>query len=385
MANTYLIGLPGMGKQTLMYEMILNDIERRRGVVFIDPHGSAIDALLPYLPRSRMDDIILFDPSDPQHLIPWCPLDVSGDPSLIASMIESAIKDAAGYGNTSTPTMSLYIRNAIYALLESNQPLVGLPFILMSEAYRRTILQAVSDPLVTKFWEAFEGLGPKERRQEIASTFNKAFALILDKRIRHTLTLTQSAFSIGDVFKGKILLVRLPQGSLGREQVQTIGAMLLAQFHLSAMAGGKNPPTSVYIRDAQKFDGTIVADMFASLSDYGVSVTVSNQNLGQLSPDLLAAILGNSHRQYIFRISIKDDLVLNQDIRPKHSVTQLYELPPMTAREFHDLQVTDHTVMPIRSVRDDRMPALVREHMRHNFAQRASKLERAFKAFLRAA
>jgi len=67
--HTYLIGQTGTGKSTLFQAAALQDMEAGEGVCFIDPHGEVIDWLLPRIPAHRAQDVILFDPSDPEALL----------------------------------------------------------------------------------------------------------------------------------------------------------------------------------------------------------------------------------------------------------------------------------------------------------------------------
>ena len=62
--HVYVIGKSGTGKTTLLRNMILQDIEAGRGVGVIDPHGDLASELLDYIPRSRTDDVVYFDPAD---------------------------------------------------------------------------------------------------------------------------------------------------------------------------------------------------------------------------------------------------------------------------------------------------------------------------------
>ncbi|MEL4383209.1 hypothetical protein, partial [Shewanella algae] len=53
-----------VGKSTLFQNACLQDIQNGEGVCYIDPHGESIDWLLEHIPASRLEDVILFDPSD---------------------------------------------------------------------------------------------------------------------------------------------------------------------------------------------------------------------------------------------------------------------------------------------------------------------------------
>src|SRR4051812_6229386 len=62
--HMYMVGKTGVGKSTIFQNMCLQDIENHQGVCFIDPHGDSIDWLLTQIPKNRLEDVILFDPSN---------------------------------------------------------------------------------------------------------------------------------------------------------------------------------------------------------------------------------------------------------------------------------------------------------------------------------
>jgi hypothetical protein len=73
--HVYIIGKTGMGKSTLLENMLYSDIMSGRGVGLIDPHGDLADTILANIPKSRTNDIVLFDPSDTEYPIAFNMLD----------------------------------------------------------------------------------------------------------------------------------------------------------------------------------------------------------------------------------------------------------------------------------------------------------------------
>src|SRR5436190_22594872 len=63
-----IFGKSGVGKTTLMRNMIVADIFSGNGVTVIDPHGGLIDDLLETIPKSRTNDVIYFNPADPERV-----------------------------------------------------------------------------------------------------------------------------------------------------------------------------------------------------------------------------------------------------------------------------------------------------------------------------
>src|SRR5436189_838175 len=64
-SHIYIIGKTGTGKSTLIETMALQDLERGSGFALIDPHGDLVARIAQRIPRSRRDDVIYFDITDP--------------------------------------------------------------------------------------------------------------------------------------------------------------------------------------------------------------------------------------------------------------------------------------------------------------------------------
>src|SRR4051794_30244600 len=62
-------GKSGVGKTTLLRNMILADLHAGNGVTVVDPHGSLIDDLLQVIPRHRTNDVIYLNPAHPDRVI----------------------------------------------------------------------------------------------------------------------------------------------------------------------------------------------------------------------------------------------------------------------------------------------------------------------------
>ncbi|MCK4919157.1 MAG: DUF87 domain-containing protein, partial [Candidatus Pacebacteria bacterium] len=67
--HTYVIGKTGMGKTNLLENMIISDIKAGRGVAVIDPHGDLAEAVLNFVPASRINDVVYFNPADVDYPI----------------------------------------------------------------------------------------------------------------------------------------------------------------------------------------------------------------------------------------------------------------------------------------------------------------------------
>jgi len=153
--HAYIIGKTGMGKTTLLLNMILSDIMSGEGVGVVDPHGDLAETLLDYIPPQRINDVIYFSPSDIDYPISLNILEktiperrhivVSG----LLSVFRRLWKEFWG------PRMEHIFRNAILALLEypGNSTLLGIQRMLQDSDYRDRVVKKINDPVVKAFWE----------------------------------------------------------------------------------------------------------------------------------------------------------------------------------------------------------------------------------------
>ena len=60
--HVHIIGVPGTGKSSLLFNLIRQDIEAGEGVAVLDPHGDLVEQILTVIPPERIKDVILLDP-----------------------------------------------------------------------------------------------------------------------------------------------------------------------------------------------------------------------------------------------------------------------------------------------------------------------------------
>lgn len=132
--HTYIIGKTGMGKSTLLENMIYSDILAGRGVGLIDPHGDLAETILRSIPKSRTNDIVLFDPADTEFPIAFNMLE-SPSPELrpiVGSGLVSIFKKM--FADSWGPRLEYILRNTILTLLRVPEAtLVSIPLILTNE------------------------------------------------------------------------------------------------------------------------------------------------------------------------------------------------------------------------------------------------------------
>lgn len=70
----------------------------------------------------------------------------------------------------------------------------------------------------------------------------------------------------------------------------------------------------------------MLANMLPGLRKYGVGLTLANQHLHQLEPEIGSAVLGNAGTLISFRVGAEDAPYLAREFQPKFEVLNLLSL-----------------------------------------------------------
>jgi hypothetical protein len=339
--HIYIIGKTGMGKSTLLENMIVSDIVKGRGVGVIDPHGDLIEAVQRCIPKSRSNDVIFFDPSDVDHPISFnvlhCP-----DPqqrTLTASGLMSVFTKL--WPGTFSGRMEHVLRNTLLALLEfEGSSMLGIMRMYADEQYRRKVVANVSDPLVKSFWDdEYASWSDKYRTEAVAAIQNKVGQLLSTPLIRNIVGQVQSKLSVRDAMdSGKIVLVNLSKGKLGEDASAFLGSMLVTKFQIDAMSRADIPEAErrdffLYVDEFQNFATASFATILSEARKYRLSLTMANQYVSQLllgdtgNTQLRDAVFGNVGTLVSFQIGAEDAEVFSEQFELAVTANDILSLP----------------------------------------------------------
>jgi hypothetical protein len=185
--HIYVIGKTGMGKTALLANMAIQDILAGRGVGFIDPHGEAAEEILDFVPRSRINDVVYFNPADIEYPIAFNVMErVSPEHRhLVASGLMGVFKKI--WPDVWSARMEYILNNTILALLEyPNTTLLGINRMLADPEYRKKIVEKVTDPVVKSFWvNEFARYTQRYEVEATAAIQNKVGQFISNPLIRN--------------------------------------------------------------------------------------------------------------------------------------------------------------------------------------------------------
>lgn len=331
--HMYAIGKSGTGKSTLLANMIINDLKHNEGLAVVDPHGDLIETVLDYIPRHRINDVIVLDPSDPLAVVKLNLFEGGSvvHRELIASGIVAIFQKM--YANSWGPRLEYILRNALLTLLEQNAKLEDVLRILTDEKYRARVVDKLEDKVLKNFWEAeFNTMPERQRMEAISPILNKVGQFVTSPLIRNVVNTTSSSFDIEDVMNsGKILLVNVSQGKLGEDNSALLGAMIITKIQLAAMsrvymAEADRRDFFLYIDEFQNFATTSFVKILSEARKYRLSLILANQYMAQIPDEVKAAIFGNAGSMVSFILGAQDADWMQKEFGNKYSQEDLVSL-----------------------------------------------------------
>ncbi|MCK5460530.1 type IV secretion system DNA-binding domain-containing protein [Candidatus Gracilibacteria bacterium] len=329
--HVYVIGKTGMGKSTLLENMIRSDLEAGKGVCVIDPHGDLAEAVLRFIPKKRTNDVIIFDPSDREFPLAFNMLEGKNPEqrSLIASGLIGVIKklNEDSWG----PRLEHFLRNTVLALVEApDTTMLGITRMLVDPIYRQKILHFVKDPMVLSFWKTeFSALSPAKLAEAVGPIQNKVGQFLSTPIIRNIVGQPKSTLDLRFAMDtGKIVIVNLSKGKIGEDNSTMLGSMMITKFQIDAMSRADIPEKdrrdfSLFVDEFQNFATDSFATILSEARKYKLSLTMANQYLAQMSDEVAAAVFGNVGSLLSFQVGIDDAKILSEQfdeerIQPIH-------------------------------------------------------------------
>ncbi len=332
--HMYAVGKTGTGKSTLLRNMIIDDIQKGRGVCVVDPHGDLISHVLDYIPADRVDDVVYFNPADTEFPVGFNLLE-SVDPSyrnIVASGLMSIFTKL--WANVWSARMEYILRNVVLALLEyDGATMLEAMRLLVDPGFRRKVLAKVKDPVVSDFFmNEYEKYDPKYRTESIAAIQNKIGQFLSSSIIRNIMGQEKSSFDMRNIMdSGKIFLVDLSVGKIGEDNAALLGSMVITKIQLAAMSRANIPEEErrdfyLYVDEFQNFATDSFAVILSEARKYHLNLIITHQYIAQMSETVAAAVFGNVGTIISFRVGSTDAGVLEREFSPVFNADDLVRL-----------------------------------------------------------
>ncbi len=315
MQHVYVLGKTGTGKSTLLQTLFMQDISAGRGCILLDPHGDLSSAIARETPVCHQGRLRYVDVADEHCVFGYNPL--KAVPKELIPLAASGLLETFRhhFGEKAWGSRMEHIfRNTLYALLQYQE--ASLPDVLrmLSEKeFRAHVLTRVTNPQVIYFWQVeFTKLWGNTLFEAIAPIQSKVGAMLTDPKLRQFLVDFNEPLSLRKAMdEGQIVIVNLARGVLGADTSNLLAGLLLQTIALAALSRQSMPeharrPCHLYLDEFEHFLTPGTAGMLSEVRKVGLSVTLANQYLYQLTDGVKAAVMGNVGTVIAFRVGPED-------------------------------------------------------------------------------
>jgi|LauGreDrversion4_2_1035121.scaffolds.fasta_scaffold33946_2 hypothetical protein len=338
--HLYVLGKSGNGKSCFLQLLVKSDIDNGFGCAVLDPHGDLTDEILKTIPKHRLKDVVIFDPSDLNHPPSFNPMIPIRPDLKVRVMLSFLDTFKRVFGDGWSDKMDHLLRYAINALLNiPGASIVSLRRLLSDDDFRREVVARSTDESVRRFWE----VEFPSRRQEfeegpVSQLLNRLDELLATDMIRNILGQPTNTFDFRDFIDSrKIVLFKISKGVLGAENASLLGSLIIWKLYEAAMSRADIPVESrqdfyFYVDEFQNFATPSFGEILSESRKYRLCLTFANQFLGQLPQTVKETIFGNVANLACFRVGAQDAAVVAQEFKPRFGAEDLMNLP---LREFY--------------------------------------------------
>jgi len=303
--HTYILGRSGMGKTTLLVNMISQDIKAGRGIGVIDVKGEdMIEEILKIIPPERVNDVILFDITDEKHPFSFNILNVKKEKQSqaiqqIVYIFERATGDPmpSQMANFCMALVDAVVKNKKIYTLEDVRDMLHDEFLL------REVIDGIEDSRSLKYWEtAYKKVSDASKD----GIYRRLSPILLDPTAYNILCQKEMKIDFDDIMNNKkIFLAKIPLGRYPYSY-KFYSSLLMAKIQLTAMSRTQavKSPFYLYVDEFQNFADETFEKIIDQARSAQLHLTLSHQRAVQVEGKILSACKGAGT---IILLPVEDD------------------------------------------------------------------------------
>lgn len=329
----YVIGQTGTGKSSILQVMARQDMQNGDGMCIVDPHGSLVEDLLPYVPKERVDDVIIFNPADLERPLGLNLLEAQTEEekdmvALDAMNIMLKMFDEETFG----PRIQDYFRNGCLTLMSHPEGgcITDIVRLFTDDAYQRACVKHVSNPVVKSFWTKQMAQTGQREKQEMIPYFSAKFgAFVTNSMMRNIIGQRKSAFDFSKVMDGKkLLFMNLSKGVTGEINSKLLGLIIVSKIQMAALRRQKQLKEErsdffLYIDEFQNYVTDSIESILSEARKYRLGLCIAHQYLAQIDTssqkkgvNLKDAVFGNIGTMMCYKIGAQDAEAMAKEMAP---------------------------------------------------------------------
>ncbi|MCB9437278.1 MAG: type IV secretion system DNA-binding domain-containing protein [Anaerolineales bacterium] len=322
------VGKTGVGKSTLVHQLVRQDIAAGYGVLVLDPHGALVrDILRHSIPPAREQDVVVLDLNVPEFPLPLNVFMGTQSYAGIGRVVDiiETLYDQTGV------RMDKFLRAGIKALQYVPQATMKDFYRLLTDAtFRSGVLSLIEDEETHHTLHTeYHTLGEAAQRQVRAPILNRISPFYGNPYLYPSLCHPQRLDLERWIAEQKIILVALGVNSemVPQRERNMVGSLLVSLLQMVGMNPSRvTVPFYVYIDEVQHFVTSSLATVFSEARKYGLSMTVAHQYFHQLDAPTRQAILSNVGTTIAFGVDVEDANHLAGRVQPQFTPQQLMGL-----------------------------------------------------------
>jgi Helicase HerA, central domain len=325
--HTLILGATGSGKSNLLEALALNHLRAGHGFTLMDLHGDLFTRVAAWALTTRPKRLVLLDFTRPELLPGWNPLTpIAGvDPGRQVDLLVGVMKrlyageDAASWAWG--VKVEELMRHALRACIDSASAfsLADLPSFFLIPGIRQGVLASLPEENISRVYFTTR-FGAREQMY-VSAVLNKLEPFLGSIAVQRFLGQPTSTFDLmGAIDRGDTVLVNLAKGYLG-PTADVMGRLLVNVLQTAALrreriAPASRKPYALLLDEAHVLAGAEsgLEDFLVAARKYRVSVTLAAQGLSLFPPNFRAHLLGNTARQFFFRLPHSEARMLAPDI-----------------------------------------------------------------------
>ncbi len=330
--HMYILGRTGSGKTTMMFRMAMEDIQKGRGIAFIDPHGDVAQELLATIPEERINDLVYVNPADLKYPVGINVLELTkglddDETELEKETVTEGVvslfrKVFSKEEHANAHRIEHILRQTIYtAFYVEDATLFTLNKILSNPKFRNDVLKKITDDEeLLDFWKyEFGKAGDFQVVKMTQGVTAKVSRFFRSPTARRILEQPKSTINFDEILNGKILICNFSQ-RIGEDTSRLLGITILTKLQQAALKRANIPeetrrPFYLYVDEFQNFATQSFTKLLAEGRKYGLRLIIAEQSTSQQQDrTIVPVILANVTTIVSFRTGnpIDEDLLLSQ-------------------------------------------------------------------------
>lgn len=342
----YIIWQTWTGKSSFFQVMARQDLKNGKWIAVMDPHWDLAQDLFPYIPRSRADDVVYFNPADLSRPI-WLNLLEADTEDEKQTVVQDSMNIMIKlFGNEIFgPRIQDYFRNWCLTLMDYPGwwALTDLIRLFTDDDFQKERINTLKNPIVKSWWNhTFAKMWEREKWEMIPFWAAKFWGFTTNTMMRNIIWQVKSSFDVYDIMQtGKILLINLSKWVLWDVNANLLWLILVSKIQIAAMKRQLIEDKSqrrdffLYIDEFQNFITESMESILSEARKYRLWMIMAHQYTGQLTKsdaltksntNLKDAIFGNVWSMLSFKIWPEDAEILSKQFAPQFSNQDLINL-----------------------------------------------------------